>query len=187
MQRRTILMDLQGTLGGDPMGDITSFEFFPRAINALKALSNRDCRLIVLTNQSRISKGFITNEIFELHKENIVTAAKANGISQLEFYCCPHTSAENCQCKKPNTGLFENANLKEAINKDHCFMVGDMGMSDMLLAHNLGIRKILVLTGVGEGSLNEYRSTWDMTEPDFVASDIYEAAMWILKQDIQPE
>ncbi len=178
--RKTVLMDLQGTLGGDPIGDISSFEFYPRTIEALKLLSDNSCRLIVITNQSRISKGFLSKEIYNLKVSELNSIVNRCGINDLEFYCCPHTTEEKCDCKKPKTRLFDSANAKEEINIDNCFMVGDMGKSDMVFAHNLGIRKILVLTGVGESSLNEYRPTWEITKPDYIATDFYNAVEWIL-------
>lgn len=177
---KTVFMDLQGTLGGNPIGDISDFEFYPRALEALKLLFNHGCRLIVITNQSRIAKGYLTMETYESKRQKIVATAEAYGIDNLEFYCCPHRNEDNCKCKKPKTELFNQANEKEAIDKETSYMIGDMGMSDMLFAHNLKIKKALVLTGVGQGSLNEYRSTWQETEAEYVGSDIYEAATWII-------
>ncbi len=184
MERKTIFMDLQGTLGGDPMGDITSFDFYPRALDALKALSVEGCRMIVVTNQSRIAKGIITKEIYASKQAEIEKMVHENGIDALEFYCCPHNSVDDCACKKPKTEFFERANAIEYIDKANCYMIGDMGMSDMLFAHNLGISKVLVRTGVGQGSLDAYRSTWASTEPEFIANDMYDAAMWILKRSV---
>ena len=176
---KTILMDLQGTLGGDPLGDISSFEFYPKVLKGLKLLVDHGYRLVVVTNQSRISKGNITKEIYEAKKNEIVLEVKKFGISDLEFYCCPHTRDDECSCKKPKTGLFEKANSYIKIDKENSYMIGDMGMSDMMFAHNIGIKKILVLTGVGAGSLNEYRDTWIKTEPNFIAEGFYEASLWL--------
>lgn len=50
----------------------------------------------------------------------------------------------------------------------------------MALAKNINAKGILVLTGVGKGSLNEYRYTWKDVEADYVASDVLEAVKWIL-------
>jgi len=61
-----------------------------------------------------------------------------------------------------------------------CYVVGDMGSSDMLMAQAAGCKSILVRTGVGESSLNEYRRTWAAMEPDLIATDVLEAAQWIV-------
>jgi len=177
----TVIMDLQGTLGGDPMGDVSNFEFYPRTIEALKLLSSTNCRLIIITNQSRISKGFIDSIFFNNKVSELISILKRNGIDPIEFYYCPHTTEDNCDCKKPKTKLFETANAKDEINIDNCYMIGDMGKSDMLFAHNLGIKKVLVLTGLGDSSLKDYRHTWEITTPDYIATDIYSAVEWILQ------
>lgn len=59
----------------------------------------------------------------------------------------------------------------------------NMGMSDMVLARNIGAKGILVLTGVGKGSLDEYRHTWQDTEPYFVADNLLAAAGYIIKNN----
>ncbi len=61
-------------------------------------------------------------------------------------------------------------------------MKGDMGMSDMMFAHNIGLKKVLVLTGVGKGSLNEYRESWIDADPNYIADDFLKAALWIEKE-----
>lgn len=53
-------------------------------------------------------------------------------------------------------------------------------MTDMVLAKNIGAKGILVLTGVGKGSRNEYRHTWKDVEASFIADNILEAVKWII-------
>jgi D-glycero-D-manno-heptose 1,7-bisphosphate phosphatase len=50
----------------------------------------------------------------------------------------------------------------------------------MILANTVGCKSILVRTGVGEGSLNEFRHTWKEIEPDFVAKNVFDGVNWIL-------
>lgn len=63
------------------------------------------------------------------------------------------------------------------------YIIGDMGASDMLLADACGAKGILVLTGVGQGSLGEFRHTWAGVEPTYVATDVLDAVQWILRQE----
>ncbi len=179
---RAILMDLQGTLGGNPLGDITSFEFYPKVIEGLQILQAHGYRLIVVTNQSRISKGIISKEDYEKKKNEIILEAKENGIKEIQFYCCPHTDNDKCTCRKPKIGLYEEANNQNKIDIEQSYMIGDMGMSDMMFAHNIGLKKVLVLTGVGKGSLNEYRESWIDADPNYIADDFLKAALWIEKE-----
>ena len=93
---------------------------------------------------------------------------------------------DNCECKKPKTGLIDSAKKDFDINVEKSYVVGDMGMNDMTLAKNIGAKGILVLTGAGKGSMNEYRHTWQDTEPDFVAENVLEAVNYIIS-NIRPE
>ena len=58
-----------------------------------------------------------------------------------------------------------------------------MGMNDIVMAKNAGATGVLVLTGVGKGSLNEYRYTWKGYEADYVAENILDAVHWIWSVD----
>ena len=95
-------------------------------------------------------------------------------------YIVAHSREDNCEFKKPKSGLIDSAknDLDIAINKS--YVVGDMGMNDMILAKNIGAKAILVLTGVGKSSMNEYRHTWQNVEPDFIAENIFEAVNYII-------
>ena len=56
-ERAAVFLDLQGTLGGEGLGDIKHFTFFPSAIPAIKLLNDANLLAIVVTNQSHIAKG----------------------------------------------------------------------------------------------------------------------------------
>ncbi|HOJ10773.1 MAG TPA: HAD hydrolase-like protein [Clostridiales bacterium] len=60
------------------------------------------------------------------------------------------------------------------------YVVGDIGMTDMVLARNINAKGILVLTGVGKGSLNEFRDTWKHIEDDYIAENVLDAVKWIM-------
>ncbi len=52
----------------------------------------------------------------------------------------------------------------------------------MLAAHSVGAMKILVLTGWGYSSLNQYRDKWAEIEPDYVAENLLDAANWVISK-----
>ena len=95
-------------------------------------------------------------------------------------YYCPHAPADNCNCRKPKTGLLERAAREHALDLSRSVVVGDR-YGDIELARNAGARSILVRTGYGEGELTGHAAEW-ATQPDFVAHDLAEAADWILRQ-----
>ncbi len=103
-----------------------------------------------------------------------------DGASLDAVYCCPHSGADGCNCRKPRTGLVDDACRKFQIDPGLSYVVGDRGDFDMLLASAIGARGILVRTGLGEGSLAEFRDTWADVDADYVAEDVLDAVHWIL-------
>jgi D-glycero-D-manno-heptose 1,7-bisphosphate phosphatase len=95
-------------------------------------------------------------------------------------YCCPHRAKDDCECRKPKPGIVLAACKDLSLDIAKCYLLGDTGASDMILAHSIGSKKILVRTGLGESSLTEYRHTWVNITPDFIAADVLEAAKWII-------
>jgi|GEM_PF-672856 len=175
---RALFIDLQGTLGGYGLGDISEFEFFDKALDALKKAVKSDYKVFITTNQSAIEKGIITQQQYNEHEQRLLSEMKIEDIVLDGFYCCPHKYTK-CTCKKPLAGLVELASNDHDLLIEESYVIGDMGASDMMLAKNIGSKSILVQTGVGKGSLNEFRDTWE-GEPTFVATDINDAINYVL-------
>ena len=95
-------------------------------------------------------------------------------------YYCPHVSADECECRKPKTGMLEQAARELHLNLKNSFVVGDRH-SDVELAHCAGARSVLVRTGFGEGELAWRAKNWPR-QPEFIAADLSEAVEWILKE-----
>jgi D-glycero-D-manno-heptose 1,7-bisphosphate phosphatase len=180
--RRAVFLDLQGTLGGDGLGDILDFAFYPCAIPALRLFNQIGLLIIVVTNQSHIAKGLLTYQEYEERVKELEGELEAVGVSIDAIYCCPHRTPDTCACQKPKLGMLHEAQREFGMALRECFVVGDMGSSDMLMAHAAGCKSVLVLTGVGESSLNGFRHTWAAAEPDFIATDVLQAAEWIGEQ-----
>lgn len=103
----------------------------------------------------------------------------AEGAHLQAIYYCPHTSADGCDCRKPNTGMLDRAAREHAIDLRQSFVVGDR-RGDVELAHRTGARSILVRTGYGEGEYLWNAAKWTV-QPDFVAADLADAVHWILR------
>ena len=174
-------IDFQGTLGGNGMDDIKSLDFYPFAIEAIKKLNDNDILVIGITNQSRISKGKLTWKEYEEKLQQLKDELANNNAYFDAVFCCPHTDDDNCRCRKPMTGMIEAALKDFNIDIKNSYIIGDMGKSDMVLASKIGAKAILVLSGVGKGSLNEYRHTWEDVEADYVAENVLKAVDYILR------
>lgn len=174
--RPAVFVDFQGTIGGGGTDSIENLTLYPFSARAIGRLNRLGLIVIGITNQSHISKGKLTWALYEESLARIQADLKAQGAYFDEVYCCPHSDEDECSCKKPLTGMVEQACARFSIDPAKSYVIGDMGMSDMVLAKNIGARGILVLTGAGQGSLGEYRHTWQDCEPWAVAGDILEAA-----------
>lgn len=182
-KKRAVFLDLQGTLGGEGLGDVRDFEFYVFAPAAVRLLNESGFLAIVITNQSHIGKGLFTYEEYERRLSEIRGSLAKQGAYVDAVYCCPHTQDDGCDCKKPLPGLVEQAVQKFGIDVSQSYLVGDMGMTDMVLADTCGAKGILVRTGVGEGSLGEFRYTWAEVEPVYVADNVLDAIEWILRHE----
>jgi D-glycero-D-manno-heptose 1,7-bisphosphate phosphatase len=90
------------------------------------------------------------------------------------FYVCPHLPEDNCTCRKPKTGLIDQAIVDFSIQKEGSFVIGDKE-SDIELGLNAGIEPILVLSGEGK----KYKSN---TKASYVFKNLYEVALWIYQK-----
>ena len=172
-------LDFQGTLGGDGLDNISTLEFYPFAFEAIKLLNDNGILVIGVTNQSGIEKGELTWSDYEEHLGRLKAVLNKHDAFFDAVYCCPHRLVD-CSCRKPKRGMIDMALKEFDIDIHSSFVVGDMGNSDMLLAKNIGAKAILVLTGVGKGSMHDFRHTWRNIEADYIADNVLAAANHIL-------
>ena len=180
---KALFWDLQGTLGGDAIESIELFEPYPFSKEALKLAKDNGYRNIVITNQSRIGKGTLSLETYEREANRIQNYFNSSEVLIDEMFCCPHQKSDNCECKKPKTGLIRLAIEKYRLNAKNCFVVGDMGKNEIVMAYNAGCKGILVLTGGGKESLGTFRHTWAEYEAHIIADNALEAVRAILKEE----
>ncbi len=174
---KAIFWDLQGTLGGDVNGDICTFTPYPCAREALQLAKDGGYHNIILTNQSRIGKGLLSMAAYRETEKRILDMF---GGLVVEMHCCPHTEADGCTCKKPKTGMIDDCVSGDNLDISRCWVIGDMGKNEMVMAKRAGCGGILVLTGGGRDSLGKFRNTWADVTPDYVAADALAAVHWIL-------
>ena len=183
---RTIFVDRDGVINKDPGGwtehnyvtEWKDFHFLPGALEALKLLNRNGIRVIVISNQAGVSKGYFTKE--ELDKVNskmLDEIGKRGGRIEGVYYCI-HKDEDNCLCRKPKTGLFETAVSAFKINPKNTYFIGDTRI-DIAAGNNIGCKTILVLSGLA--TLEEMKK-WDV-KPDYVFKGILEAIKWLLNKE----
>jgi D-glycero-D-manno-heptose 1,7-bisphosphate phosphatase len=180
--RPAVFLDRDGTIDEEVgyLNHASRFRLFPFAAAAIRRLNEAGLPVIVVTNQSGVGRGYFPESLMHTVNELMTQQLREKGAAIDAIYYCPHTSAENCSCRKPRTGMLDHAALEHALDLQRSFVVGDR-YGDIELARNAGARSVLVRTGYGEGELAWHAATWPM-QPDFVAEDIMQAADWILRQ-----
>jgi D-glycero-D-manno-heptose 1,7-bisphosphate phosphatase len=160
---------------------VSRFRLFPYAAAAIRRLKEAGFAVVVVTNQSGVARGYFPESlVHEVHE--IMSRELAEGHACVDgVYYCPHSSADNCGCRKPKTGMIERAAREHALDLQRAFVVGDR-YGDVELAFRVGARGILVRSGYGEGEWNWHRREW-ARRPDYVAEDLSQAVDWILRQE----
>lgn len=143
---KVVFLDRDNTINIDP-GYISSpdqFELFADSGEALRLLQLNGYKLIILTNQSGIGRGYFSvDQLEKVHKKFRQLLSNAS-VTLTDIFYCPHEPQNNCQCRKPRPGLIEQALDKYPnINLSESFIVGDK-LSDIGLAEHFPIHPILV-------------------------------------------
>jgi len=169
---RVVLLDRDGTIIEDPgyLADPGGVRFLPRAIEGLRRLGAAGFRLVVITNQSGIGRGFVTEEQVAAVHARMRGELQRSGVDLAGFYHCPHHPDDACDCRKPAAGLVERAAAELGFRPDETIVVGDKA-SDIGLARALGVPSFLVLTGEGRATAEAHPGL-----ADYVVADLTEVA-----------
>lgn len=167
-----ILLDRDGVVTEDLdyVYKIEDFNLVPNAVEGLKLL--KDFKLIFITNQSGIGRGYFKFEDFLNYNNRVVEELKKHNIKIEKTYVCPHKPEDNCDCRKPKIKFLKDAEKEFSINLGKSYVIGDR-KSDFEMGKNAGCKTIHVLTGYGINAKNE-------VNPDYFAKDLLDAAKWIL-------
>lgn len=180
MKNIAVFIDRDGVINYDPgnFHKINELVVLPRVGEAIRLLNEKDILSIVVTNQSVIARGWITES--ELHKihSKIETHIKKQKAKISKFYYCPHHPEGVvqkyrvvCACRKPEVGMFEQASHDYSIDIPNSYIVGD-SYREIEAARKLGCVSIAVLCG---------RSEFQGLKADYTVSDLYEAVILIIK------
>lgn len=175
MTNRAIFLDRDGTINVNTeyTHKIKDLEFIDLAVEGLEKLQKTDYKLIIITNQSGIARGYYTEQDYFLFRDKMHKKLKEKGIEITAEYFCPHCPEEQCACRKPKTGMLEQAAKDFDLDLKKCWMIGD-ALSDMQTGKNAGCKTIHVLTGGFKG-ITDYE--------DFTAKNLLESADYIIRFD----
>lgn len=179
LDMKYILLDRDGTIIVDKhyLSDPEGVELLPGAREGLKMMADAGFGLIVVTNQSGIGRGYYDESDMRAVNDRMQELLAESGVDFSAVYHCPHSPDQNCDCRKPATGMFDEAINEFGMDPVQCYVIGDK-LCDVELGLAKGAGGILVRTGKGrkEESKCEGKAV-------YIADDLVDAANFIIRRD----
>lgn len=186
-KQRAIFIDRDGTINVSKgfISKADDLELIPGSIEAIKAINKSGALAIVITNQPVIARGECSfEELHNIHNK-LKTLLGEKGAFVDDIFYCPHHPDKgfegevpelkfDCECRKPKTGMIDEAVKKYNIDLSKSYMVGDSTM-DLETARNAGVKSVLVDTGFA-GNDGKYDRSCDIE-----AKNLFDAVEKIIK------
>jgi len=166
-----IFIDRDGTImqDADYCSDPREVKIFPRVAEALRRLKSKGFKLIIITNQSGIGRGFFTVEQYRAVEAEVLRQL-GDGLIDATYFC-PDVPGQHSSCRKPAPGMIVEATREHQIDLARSFLIGDKEI-DAECGRNVGMRTIRVRTGFDRETAGSVA--------DWVAEDLPAAAKIIL-------
>lgn len=152
MKISTVFLDRDGVLNEDKppylirVEDVVIHKDVP---GALRQLTKAGIDIVVVSNQGGVGRGLHSYENAERIFRKVLEGAESAGGKILDWYFCPHAPEAGCNCRKPETGMIEQAVREHGIDLSKAVFVGD-GFGDAGAAQRLGLPFFLLRQGWGE-------------------------------------
>lgn len=178
---RAVFLDRDGVVikEMDYLRSPDQLRLLPGAAMAISRLKDAGLRVVLVTNQSAIARGYITRAELDVIHRRLRRDLAAEGARLDAVYYCPHHPdfgrKTRCGCRKPKIGMLRSAARRLHLDLSRSFMVGDT-TTDIRTARNAGCAAVLVRTGYG-GRDGRYKAA-----PDAVCRNLSSAATWILRK-----
>jgi len=190
MPRVGVFLDRDGTVI-EEVGYVNHPErlrLLPRSAEAIRLLNDAGLAAVLVTNQSGVARGYFPEKLVqELHATLERLLAREGARLDAIYYCPHHPDVGppglrlDCDCRKPRTGMLDRAAVDLGIDVARSYMIGDT-FRDVKCAQAAGALAIMVQTGYGKGEL-EYHPDRGRVIPDHQASDLLDAAAWIVTRE----
>ena len=169
--RPAVFLDRDGTLMRDVdyCGDPRQVEVFPGAAETLRKLKDAGYKLIIITNQSGIARGYFSEDDYRAVEREFLRQLGNDSIDAT--YYCADLPGTNSPRRKPAPGMILEAQREHRLDLARSYFIGDKS-SDVGCGRNAGVRTILVQTGYGAPEID--------SGADWIARDLSHAAEIIL-------
>ncbi len=174
--KKAVFLDRDGTINKDVSycRRIEDFKILPGVPEAIKLLNDHNFKVIVVTNQSGIARGYFTKETLSGINQHMKEELIKHGAIIDDIYYCPHHPDDYCDCRKPKPKLILQAAAEHKISTKSSYMIGD-DPKDIKAGKNAGCKTIWL-----NGSTTTFLAT-ESQKPDNISQNLLEAAKWILQ------
>jgi histidinol-phosphate phosphatase family protein len=179
---RAIFLDRDGVINEDREDYVKSWEefrFIKGVRPALKKIHQAGVPVVVITNQSVIGRGLVSEEGLSFIHDRMGRAVQKSGGRITKIYYCPHHPDDHCRCRKPRIGMLKKAGRELNLDLKKCVFVGD-SLKDIQAGNRVGCRTVLVQTGQGKESLIKILSGKTGIKPDWVCESLDAATPLVL-------
>ena len=149
MSVKVLFIDRDGTLIEEPddyqVDAVEKIRLVPNAIPALLELAKNGFRLVMVSNQDGLGTASFPQQDFDICQQHTLQLFSSQGVSFDEIFICPHLPGDNCECRKPRSGLLTRYLAATDIDLAMSAVIGDRD-TDMQLAERIGVRGLLVNT-----------------------------------------
>jgi D-glycero-D-manno-heptose 1,7-bisphosphate phosphatase len=187
MKRPAVFIDRDGTIN-EQMGyinDLSRFHLLPGVAEAIRLLNQHNFLAIIVTNQSGVARGYFPIELIHEVHSFMMEFLRRDGANIDAIFFCPHYPGGKvpeysceCDCRKPGTGLIDQARKSFDIDMSRSYLVGDHS-TDLELAYRCNLDGIMVKTGYGLGDVS-YALPQMAIKPCYIADDLLDAVKWII-------
>ena len=145
MTNRAVFIDRDGTMAKDVpyCSRPEDFELFPTTSEAIRLLNQSGFKVIVVTNQSGVARGYFTEGTLAKIHQKMKSELERQGAYVDSIYYCPHRLDDDCDCRKPKPKLALQAAREYNIDLKNSFVVGDLQV-DIELGKAVGCQTILI-------------------------------------------
>lgn len=184
-----VFLDRDGVIIQEPPHYVyrpDQLKLVPKSEEAIKLLNKNNFKVVVVTNQAGIAKGYYLEKEAILFNQLMKEELERHNASIDAIYYCPHHPEAtikkyriDCDCRKPRSGMLKKAEKELNIDLKQSFMIGDK-KSDIDAGKDVGCKAIMVLTGYGKEE-----SKIKNIKYDFIAKNLYSAVEYILYKEVQ--
>lgn len=176
MGRRALFLDRDGTLMVDTgyVRDPALVELLPGVTAGLRDARALGFELIIVSNQSGVARGLISEQELARVQARFEELLRTDGIELDDVRFCIHGPDDGCRCRKPKSGMLEDAAADRGIDLERSVMVGDRD-SDVFAGRGAGCTTILVETSAGPRGASADHSTSSFLEIPAILRQIIDA------------